>query len=313
MTDGRCPFAVWRGDDGQHGYPQGATGQNRPVLVVDHIMAGHKSTLDNEAWRRANQVDVHFGIGDDGEASQYTNIFDAAWGNGVAGARSAGDTLGIERYDRSNRYLAALEEEGEWRSGPGFVYLYGRGGSLLNLSSISIEHDKFPGTPWTPAKTAASIEITRWCIEEVKRVRGYDMTAGGPDWLVGHFQIDGVNRPNCPGPNWPRAHILTELGEEDDMALSPEVQAKLELFLDRVATTRTQAPFHPEGKYIGIDVVLEVLRYLDAQHIPELKREIAAIKEMLATVPKISLSAADLRVVGEAAGEALAKKKWRAE
>ena len=66
----------------------------------------------------------------------------------------------------------------------------------------------------------ATIRIKRWCLKELER-KGLPMTADD-DLLIGHFQIDGVNRVNCPGPEWPRGRILKAVGdskqEEQDMA-----------------------------------------------------------------------------------------------
>lgn len=200
---GWCPFAVRR-PTANFGYPQGKRGQNRPLFFVDHIMAGWKRTLDDPGWREPAGVGVHFGIGRDGSISQYTSIFDAHWGNGVAGAAHAGDRRGVERYDRSNRHLAALEREGEWVLGTdlrGNVFWWLRaasGGSLLNQRSISIEHEGFPydrpaanfDATWPRAMVEASLRVKRWCVEELTGA-GLPVRVDG-DVLVGHFQIDGV-------------------------------------------------------------------------------------------------------------------------
>ena len=220
MTKGRCPFAVWRGDDGMGGYPTGTPGQNRPLLFVDHIMAGWKATLDGP-WRKKANVDVTFGIGRDGSLSQYTNIFDAHWGNGVTGASGPNDRRGIDRYDRSNLNLAAIEDAGTWNySSRGFWWLAQSGHpgvSALNSATISTEHEGFPfdragfDATWPEAMTLASIRTKRWTIQELARY-GYQMPPVNDDLLAGHFQIDAVNRGNCPGPEWPKARILSGLG-----------------------------------------------------------------------------------------------------
>ena len=227
MPDGWCPFAVRRDDVNTYGYPPGTHGQNRPLVFVDHIIDGWKRTLDRGDWRLNNSVGVHFGIGRDGSISQYASIFDAHWGNGLVGAASQADRRGIERYDRSNRHLAAIEEEGTWQAGSGNWWLSApSGGSLLNQRSISTEHEGFPfdksgfDATWPEEMIEATIRIKRWCLEELER-KGLPMMADD-DLLIGHFQIDGVNRVNCPGPEWPRGRILADVSdskqEEQDMA-----------------------------------------------------------------------------------------------
>ena len=213
MSRGWCPFArQHRGlAAGPFGYPAGAAGQNRPLLFIDHRMAGYKRTLDNDAWRHDNWVGVHAGIGRDGSLDQYTSIFDASWGNGVAGS--------VTRYDRSNSRLAALESLGGWvpvtYAGTRAYALVARGVNVLNAHTISTEHeDEGRDQPWTPAMLRVDIDWKEWCLEEVARA---DMAMErGTEMLAGHFQIDAVNRPDCPGDNWPRAEILRALMEEAD-------------------------------------------------------------------------------------------------
>ena len=107
MTAGICDFATWR-PVGTFGYPGRTAGQNKPLFFVDHIMAGWKSTMDRPGWQDSAGISAHFGIGKDGSISQYVNIFDASYANGLTG--TIGETnFGKEKYDRSNRHLAAVE------------------------------------------------------------------------------------------------------------------------------------------------------------------------------------------------------------
>lgn len=202
-------------------------------------MVGYLATLDNEAWRRSVSVDVTYGIGRDGSASQYSNIFTAHWGNGVTGATGPADRRGIDRYDRSNRHLKAIERSATW------IYVSGRwwlaqkrapGVSALNARSISTEHEGFPfdrpgfDATWPEPMIEMSIRLKRWTMEEFSRYN-YEMPPVDADLFVGHHQIDAINRLNCPGPEWPKARILAALkpattvppdDEGDDMALTEE-------------------------------------------------------------------------------------------
>ena len=207
MADGWCPFATPH-PSGPFGYPAGTRGQNRPLLFVDHRMDGYKRTLDDDAWRAANGVSVHFGIGLDGTVSQYASIFDASWGNGVTGS--------VERYDRANRHLAAIERAGMWRpvvSGGVRAYaLVGeRGVNLINAHSISIEHEdgRRANVPWPSAMLEADVAVKAWCVAALAAA-GMPMTVDD-DVLAGHHQIDAANRPDCPGASWPRSRILDAL------------------------------------------------------------------------------------------------------
>lgn len=214
MSDrGWCPFATQhRSAEGPFGYPEGTRDQNRPLCFVDHRMGGYKRTLDDDQWRHANGVGVHFGIGRDGSIDQYTGIFDASWGNGVSGDKT--------RYDRSNAALAEIEALGTWvpvsYAGSKAWALTNNGVNTINTHTISTEHeDETKDQPWTDAMIDATIRVKRWCLEELDR---YGMPMPVRDAkLAGHFQIDAVNRSGCPGDNWPRATILARLMEEDDV------------------------------------------------------------------------------------------------
>lgn len=216
MSDqGWCPFARQHrgaGAEGPFGYPDGARNQNRAIVFVDHRMDGYKRTLDDDAWRHANGVSVHAGVGRDGSLDQYVSIFDAAWGNGVAGS--------ISGYDRANPLLAAIEGMGDWiavdYAGGRAYALVSAGVNVINTHSISTEHeDEATDQPWTPAMIATSIAWKRWCIEEYARA-GWKLDAS-VDALTGHFQIDAVNRASCPGSHWPKADILAGLSEGEPM------------------------------------------------------------------------------------------------
>jgi N-acetylmuramoyl-L-alanine amidase/LysM domain len=217
MTTGICEFATWL-PVGTFGYPGRTAGQNQPLFFVDHIMAGWKSTMDRPGWQDSAGISAHFGIGQDGSISQYVNIFDASYANGLTG--TIGETsFGKDKYDRSNRHLAAVENTpgATWR----FLRLNGipywnlidpeAGLSLLNARSITIEHEGVkPEAPWTRAMVEADLVVKFWCLQELQR-DGYAPIVIDDDAIVGHHQIDPVNRPNCPGNGRPKATILARL------------------------------------------------------------------------------------------------------
>lgn len=221
---GWCQFATQHrgtGIEGPGGYPefnanpanpQQGRDQNYPLLFVDHRMGGYKRTLDDDPWRHANNVGVTAGIGRDGSLDQYTSIFDAHWGNGVSGDKA--------RYDRANAALAEIEALGTWVTvqyhGTGYA-LVGGGVNTINSHSISTEfEDENKDQPWTDAMIDMAIRWKRWCLEELER-EGRPMPVRDA-MLAGHFQIDAVNRPGCPGDYWPRGEILAGIMEEDDVA-----------------------------------------------------------------------------------------------
>jgi N-acetyl-anhydromuramyl-L-alanine amidase AmpD len=170
-------------------------------------MGGYKRTLDDDTWRHENWVGVHFGIGRDGSIDQYTNIFDASWGNGVSGD--------YRLFDRSNTRLRTLEAYGQWLpvtyAGTRAYALISGSINVINSHCITIEHEdeNNQSQPWTDAQIESSVRVKEWCLQELASA-GMPMEEGD-EMLVGHFQIDPINRAHCPGPAWPRARILEDL------------------------------------------------------------------------------------------------------
>lgn len=215
MADGICPFADWRATK-NHGYG-GRTGQNKPLIITSHIMGGYKRTMDNTAWLDSSGISSHFGIGPgENNISQYVNILNASYANGITGYPA-----GKDRIDRTNRHIAAIEKEpgARWQQvtvgGLPYWNLVGDVGggiigSLYNCRSVTIEHEGVnQTTPWDEGMIRSTIRVQQWIIEESARL-GMPLTVDA-DLLVGHFQLDPIHRPYCPGPAWPKARILAAL------------------------------------------------------------------------------------------------------
>jgi hypothetical protein len=210
VTRGICPFAVWRPTK-NHDY--NGPNENHPLVFVDHIMGGWKSTMDGP-WLDASGISSHFGFGRDGSISQYVNIFDASYGNGIVGQSPRGDRRGIDLYDRSNPRLAQIEREAkanwhtvELSTGPKWTMSIG-GANAWNIRSITSEHEGLNGgTPWTPEMVAADVAVKRWCNEELAR-EGYPTIPYDYNGIIGHNDIDHIDRAGCPGSGRPLALIV---------------------------------------------------------------------------------------------------------
>lgn len=214
MTRGIMPGAVWR-PVGSFGYGQGRHDQNVPLLFVDHIMSGWKSTMDRPGWQESAGISAHFGIGDDGAISQYVNIFDASWANGVVGTTGPDDRLGIDLYNRTNPRLKELEARGTWkaiRTSTGWVWTLVNGAeNVWNCATVTIEHENMTGVPWSDAKMHASVAVKRWVNEELTR-EGYLPIPFDRVGIIGHGDIDAINRASCPGTGRDLDKMLALLG-----------------------------------------------------------------------------------------------------
>ena len=133
----------------------------KPEAIVIHIMDGTLGGTDSWFASPQSQVSSHYGIGQTGEIHQYVKEECAAWHAGSVNSPS-------------------------W--------------NLLkpninpNYYTIGIEHEGKPDTVWPDAMKKSSAALIRdicqrWNIP-IDR-----------DHIIGHYQIDGVRKPNCPAYN----------------------------------------------------------------------------------------------------------------
>lgn len=173
----------WRGND--HTNSSSRDGYT-PIAIVNHVVAGSGQSCDN--WFRSpNNVvsSAHFNVWEDGRITQYVDIGRMAWGNGLA----------IANIPRATAELVLA-----------------RPNINPNKYTISIEHAGHTGK-LTPEQFAATVWLHKWIKAEVKRRFGYDITLNRKH-VLGHFEIDPVRKPNCPGPDFPWSSLMKELSAD---------------------------------------------------------------------------------------------------
>lgn len=175
------------------GYPDGTRGRNgyKPIAIVMHIAEGTLAGCD--AWFNSPNNEgssTHYAVGKNGEIHQYVLEEDAAWGNGQV-------------------------KQPTW---PLLI-----SGVNPNLYTVSIEHEGFTGEPWTEAMFQADV----WLLKQIGQRWGI---AFDREHIIGHYQIDSVTRPNCPGSGLPWDRLIAALSVPDPMQeqvkrLQQQVQA----------------------------------------------------------------------------------------
>jgi N-acetyl-anhydromuramyl-L-alanine amidase AmpD len=75
-------------------------------------------------------------------------------------------------------------------------------GSNPNRYTIGIEHEGQPGD----GLTEAQFQATLWLQTEL--AKKYNLPADS-NHFIGHYRIDSVNRPNCPGPKFPWERLIS--------------------------------------------------------------------------------------------------------
>jgi N-acetyl-anhydromuramyl-L-alanine amidase AmpD len=140
------------------------------VAVVEHVTDGWDSI--NHGQNVSNKSSFHFLIGRYSgvvKVFQFMSIDVAAWGNGVV--------------SRANPHT------------PAWLRKRIDAGENPNNFTVSIEHERdWPySTAWDEEIIQESMLLNRW-LAEVKPTIPRDR-----DHFIGHYQIDHINRPFCPG------------------------------------------------------------------------------------------------------------------
>lgn len=178
------PEIAWKGN--QHTNSSSRLGHT-PICIVNHISAGSMGSMDNWFTSPTNQVSsAHFGVAKDGRIHQYVNIELMAWANGL-------------RMDNLRAATAPIVFDKKVNP---------------NLYSVSIEHEGMDGD-LTEEQFQASVWLHRYIRDYVKEHWGYEIPFDSYH-VIGHFQIDKINKPNCPGPKFPWGRLYETLKTEED-------------------------------------------------------------------------------------------------
>ncbi len=172
-SSGWYPYAVKRPIT-PNNYDVGRSGQ-KVTAVVLHIAAGPMSAVFPTFNDPKGLASAHFCVGKDGRIEQYVSIEDTAYGVGM-------------------RYTG-----GQWCNPRGIGCTPSWQGLRPpynpNLYTISIEHEGQPEDQWTLAMYDANNRLLQWIAAQC------NLTYVPHQTLIGHYEIDPVDRPNCPGPN----------------------------------------------------------------------------------------------------------------
>lgn len=237
---GWCPFATrvptnkfWRGNEGRR-------------AVVMHIAQGSfdgtVSWLSNETSNPDSSA--HFVIGKDGRIAQLVSIDDSAWANGLW-------------WDDSVK---------QWRN-PGGKIVKPAWQDLVpgenpNLYTISIEHEGVYQDEWTLEMYKANNRLLQWIAGQVSAGQ-----SNGDFWkyiphrnVIGHHELDPVDRANCPGPN---VHY-DSIAADANNTLIAQVKRLSDTFH---IYGKTNLVTLPDGKVIRElgDSDIQVFGYLDYQ------------------------------------------------
>jgi N-acetyl-anhydromuramyl-L-alanine amidase AmpD len=164
-------------------------GNYKPDTIVIHISAGSLTSMTNWFSTPGSQASAHYGIGKDGTILQYVEEDKKAWSNGNIKNPSAKAVLS-------------------------------RPGINPNLYTLSIENEG------QDLQYAPQVQIDTLCAL-IKDIAGRWNIPLDREHIIGHFEIDAVNRPYCPSPNHNIMDKTVGLLAEDTVAVPRKLLEEL--------------------------------------------------------------------------------------
>lgn len=119
----------------------------------------------------------------------------------------AGEIFQLVR-DEDTAYHAGIANKPTWG-------LYD--GSNPNYYTLSIEHECLGGGELTEAQYQATL----WLHREL--TKKYNLPIDN-NHIIGHYRIDSVNRPNCPGKDFPWERLFKDLKGSDSLDVKEAAQ-----------------------------------------------------------------------------------------
>lgn len=194
---------------GSPNYEAGREGY-KPFAIFVHIECGTENGTTSWFKNPASDVSAHYSISRVGKIRQYVKEEDTAWAVGLVNNPS-------------------------WK--------YYQKSVNPNYSTISIENEGYPKDGFTEEQIQANI----WLIADIAKRWGIRVdldTADNHQHLCGHYQLDSVNRKDCPSDKYPWnrvieavQNILNGNEEENDEMLREQVAA-LQARLDQMETVQ---------------------------------------------------------------------------
>lgn len=207
---------------------------HKPIAIVNHITGGTAGSAHN--WFTSPNNDnssAHFLVTKDGQIWQYVAIERMAWANGLT----------LEAIPKA---AAAIVKEKNVNP---------------NYYTISIEHEGSDGN-LTEAQLNASIWLHKAIREYVFKVYGYEIPFNRKH-IIGHYEIDPVRKPKCPGAMFPWSELINRLNYVEEEPKVSVQQWKLDVMKQAedlgIIVKGSHKPDEPADKAFVVAVVLNAL------------------------------------------------------
>lgn len=177
---------------------QSSRNGHKPDMIVSHITEGGYNGAVSWLCNPKSGASSHYIVSKKGEITQLVSIDRMAWINGTSDNPTAPNShrksaLKIVRDRNIN----------------------------ANLYTVGIEHEGFTadgGGRLTPEQFKATVWLHKHIISEIKRIYGIDVPIDR-EHIVGHYQVDPIRKPGCPGKNFQWNDLIKALKEEDKLTI----------------------------------------------------------------------------------------------
>ena len=204
----------------------------KPNIIVCHVTEGYYNGAISWFQNTKAQASSHFIVGSNGQIAQMVSFANTAWCNG-------------DMYLPTSKIVKAKGSQ-----------------ENPNLYSISIEHEGFSYKERYGALTEAQFQATLYCCKEaIKYMRsiGSDFTIDR-DHIIGHYEINSVNKINCPAPNgknFPFDRLIKELQNWDN----PPIPIGSTVYITKDTTSYETAGYGGKSDTIKKGTPLKVFKY----------------------------------------------------
>jgi|LGOV01.1.fsa_nt_gb N-acetyl-anhydromuramyl-L-alanine amidase AmpD len=155
-----------------------------PIGIVDHISEGTFSSLIHWFTDPNNKnSSSHFGVARDGRVVQFVSIENMAWCNGPIKDPTSDLVNMIGLNVNPNLYTVSIEHEGVYR---------------------------FTNGRLTEDQLDTTVKLHAYIIAYVKKYFDFNIAVNRTN-ILGHYEIDQINKINCPGQSFPFDEIISRV------------------------------------------------------------------------------------------------------
>lgn len=171
---------------------------HKPNMIVSHITEGSYNGAVSWLCNPKSSASSHFVVSKNGSITQLVDLREASWCNGTSTSPSKNTYYGKStlqnvrnRRTNANYYTITIEHEGFSNRGQG-----------------KLTDKQFKATVW----------LHKYIRNEIKYIYGIDIPVDR-EHIVGHYQINPITKPNCPGQNFQFNQLIAELKGDNNKVI----------------------------------------------------------------------------------------------